>query len=742
MMLTVPKFRPGTRLEFVEPDCLFILTETSRFIRIDSLLYRLARLIDGRRSTDEIVELVRATASLPEIYFHLIELNSHGLIVESGETRPLGESAPAEQSFCPSITVLGPAFADVAAVQGILSANGIETSDVHGAQTAASQLTLVLTDDYLNAELREINRRMLGSRRKWLLAKVTGSTAWIGPQFVPEVSACWECLAERLRGHRHVDGYLESIGRAPVLVNDTASESVRHAFQHILVDRAIRAAHDPALLQGQVITIDAANMATRQHVLSRQPHCVACGDPDHRRRLGPRPIELHSRPVRQGSTSGCRTVSPEDTLKRLESLVSPITGIVSDIRRIDVVSEASLPPVYSLPHIFVRKYHDVDMLIHTLQNSCGGKGRSDMEARVSGLCEAVERYSGLFHGDEIIRRARCADLDVPFLHPKELMQFSTDQYAQRESWNARFGHHQFIPMEFDEHAELAWTPAWSLRDQRTIWVPTAYAYYGYATIDCRSIYADSNGCAAGNTLEEAILQGFFERVERDAVAIWWYNHLRRPGVELTSFQDPFINEVSGTYDRLERDVWALDLTNDLGIPAFAALSRKRAETEDIIFGFGAHFDARIALSRAMTELHQCLPCVHGRLPDGATDYRYPSRDAVKWWKEARLQAHDYLLPSDTEKPRLAAQYPRAIATDVGAEVRQCVRIAAEHGLDTVVLDQTRPEIGFPVARVIVPQLRHFWARFAPGRLYDVPVKLGWRSAPTPEAYLNPFPMFL
>ena len=36
-----------------------------------------------------------------------------------------------------------------------------------------------------------------------------------------------------------------------------------------------------------------------------------------------------------------------------------------------------------------------------------------------------------------------------------------------------------------------------------------------------------------------------------------------------------------------------------------------------------------------------------------------------------------------------------------------------------------PEIGLPVVKVIVPGLRHFWARFAPGRLYDVPVKLGW-----------------
>jgi len=39
--------------------------------------------------------------------------------------------------------------------------------------------------------------------------------------------------------------------------------------------------------------------------------------------------------------------------------------------------------------------------------------------------------------------------------------------------------------------------------------------------------------------------------------------------------------------------------------------------------------------------------------------------------------------------------------------------------------------------VIVPGLRHFYRRFGPGRLYDVPVKLGWRDRPIAESELNP-----
>ena len=58
------------------------------------------------------------------------------------------------------------------------------------------------------------------------------------------------------------------------------------------------------------------------------------------------------------------------------------------------------------------------------------------------------------------------------------------------------------------------------------------------------------------------------------------------------------------------------------------------------------------------------------------------------------------------------------------------------------LDQTRPDAPLKVVRVVVPGLRHFWARLGWGRLYDVPVALGWLGEATAEEALNPIPMFL
>jgi ribosomal protein S12 methylthiotransferase accessory factor len=63
------------------------------------------------------------------------------------------------------------------------------------------------------------------------------------------------------------------------------------------------------------------------------------------------------------------------------------------------------------------------------------------------------------------------------------------------------------------------------------------------------------------------------------------------------------------------------------------------------------------------------------------------------------------------------------------------------GLDVLVLDQTRPDIKMPVVKVIVPGLRHFWPRFAPGRLFDVPVTLGRKAEATAYEDLNPIPIY-
>jgi ribosomal protein S12 methylthiotransferase accessory factor len=233
-----------------------------------------------------------------------------------------------------------------------------------------------------------------------------------------------------------------------------------------------------------------------------------------------------------------------------------------------------------------------------------------------------------------------------------------------------------------------------------------------------------------------------ELIERDGVALWWYNRLLMPGVNLESFEEPYFQDVCSYYKSINRELWVLDLTTDLEIPTFVAVSRRiNAARDDILFGFGAHFDPRLGIARAITELNQVLPTALGIKESADGMPIHPDKLAIEWWIQATVDNQPYLLPRTDTRPREVQDFVMRQNDDLLADIRTAATIVEENGMELLVLDQTRPDFGMPVVKVVVPGLRHYWPRFGPGRLYDVPVQEGWLKESTPEAQLNPFIIF-
>jgi len=399
--------------------------------------------------------------------------------------------------------------------------------------------------------------------------------------------------------------------------------------------------------------------------------------------------------------------------------------VVSRLERI----EADLPlnTNYYAAHNFSAPAKTVNELRAGLSGGSFGKGSTAEQGEASALMEAIERYSGIFQGDEIRVARRFSDFPPgDAILPNDVLLFSDAQYRRGQAPTPDFDAQ--MPAPFDRSSKIEWSPVWSLRDKRFKYLPTSLLYFfhtGPGQID-----ADSNGCAAGNTLEEAIVQGFLELVERDAYAIWWYNRLQRPQVDLGRFDDSYVRDLQTQLAESGRRLWVLDVTSDLGIPTFVAILHWMHDSqENIEFGSGAHFDARIALLRALTELNQFMSI---GLMGGGTGEK-SSLDGIT---PLRLRDHPFLTPSDSPavQPDFGSKFGRL---DAHEQVSACVRLAQREGLDFLVLDQTRADIEVPVVRVIVPGMRHFYRRFAPGRLYDVPVKLGLRDRRLSEDELNP-----
>ena len=742
-MISVPRFAPQFNVEVFPPDKVFLMSESGYFTLDAQSVALVAPLIDGRRSVDEIVDAVSGQVSMTQAYYVLATLENRGY------TEPATDEMPAEVAgFWSSLGVRAADAArrlressvelltigdvSVAALRAHLDELGISS----GAPAATHRVVLV--DDYLRPELQDLNR----AAEPWLIAKPNGMLSWLGPLFVPGETACWECLRQRLEANREVDTFLRVMAHSrdpfPARPQLPSTLEVAAAMTATEVAKWVVLGDSPGL-RDRVVTMHHGRLATRDHRLVRRPQCPACGDPRLQASL-PAPIEYVSTPKRFVADGGHRTSNPEDTLRRLEHHVSPITGIVNELIRITDESDPLQHVYVSGANLAFRNY-SYRNLKRTLRSKSCGKGVSDVQAKVSAIGEAIERYSGTFRGDEARLWDTMRGLGEAAVDPRLVMQFSAAQYAAREQWNAEESLFNSVPHPFDEDARMEWSPVWSMTRRERRYLPTAYCYYSYpVSFEEHFCAPDSNGAAAGNTREEAMLQGFLELVERDSVALWWYSRARRPALDLESFGLPFALELRTFHASVGRDLWALDLTADLGVPAFIAISRRLdGPPEEIIFAPAAHLDPRIALLRALTELNQMLPAVLD--VDEHGEYKYDDAECVRWWKTAALANQPYLSPSPTPPTRLEA-FAFEPRDDIRDDLVWCQSAVERMGHELLVLDQTRPDTGLAVVKVIVPGLRHFWARFAPGRLYEAPPALGWIERRLAEHELNPIPIFI
>ncbi len=748
-------FKSHLRVTVVPGEAAYLLSQRGVTALRGHSAEVLAPLLDGTRDRRAVLREAGSALEPATALAGIAALESAGL---------LRLHAAPQAGAAPGSAVAAEAYWDLAGLDGGLASRDVASAQVRvvalpgteparlyaaleesGIQVApagaAAAFALVLCEDYLDPDLRDVDAALRAEGLPWLLARTGGADPWVGPVFRPDTGPCWSCLAPRLRGHRRAETVLQrrlgldrpACGPAAAL---PAGASAAVQLAALETANWLAGVRHPG--QSAVRVLDTLRLTTQAHPVAALPQCPECGDPELVARRVRAPFVPVSRPKADQESGGHRALTPQQVLDRYGHLVDPVTGVVKGINRArncpDFVES------YLSGQNLAMGAASLAGLRAGLRALSGGKGVTAVDARTSALCEAVERYSGTRHGDEPVVMDSYRALGTAAVHPRECQLYSDRQIHERDRWNATGSPLTHVPGPFAEDRPTEWTPVWSLTHNTQRLLPTSMLYFGQGPA-ADGLCADSNGNAAGSSPEDALLQGFLELVERDAVALWWYNRLRRPAVDLDSADDPYVERVRSGCLAAGREVWALDLTSDFGIPVVAALSRRiNSPAEEIVFGFGAHFDPAIALRRALTEMGQLLPAVApGR--DG-TGYAVTDPEPVRWWQSATVANQPYLLPDPAAPPCPARARTPDPRTDLRDDVLAVTELVRERGMELLVLDQTRPDLQLPVVKVIVPGMRHFWPRFAEGRLFEVPVAMGQLAESTHYADLNPVPMFV
>ena len=737
----IAQFAPHFSVYVLPPDVVCLYSEDRKFFLHGELYCAVADAIGAGKSFGRIAHDLGKKYPIDTVNEALKRLIERGYVIP--KTR---SSASTASSYWASLGI-PPETAE----QNLKKCRvRLQSIDVKGAKelgaaltklgvrvvAGKADLTVVVVNDYLDAHLAELNQKHLADKTPWLLVQPSGVFPLVGPVFTPGKSACWACLADRMTRNREIKALLDRRQARQVVASPLVKDTLGHnatALAAMEIAKAI-ATDFRTELHDHIVSLDLLGSSIARHYVTRRPQCPACGQRKLRDpRRTPAPIELKGGAKLIMTSGGYRSVSSRATVARNKKHVSALSGVVTKLERIDV--DLPLNTNYYAGHNFCGPAESVDELRAGLSGGSFGKGSTAEQGEASALMEAIERYSGIYQGDEIRVTRRFTDFAPgEAVVPNDILLFSDAQYRKAQGPLHNHDDHDHhgtpIPMPFDRSAAMEWSPVWSLRDERFKYLPTSMLYFFYrgGPSPEQMIFADSNGCAAGNTREEAIVQGFLELVERDSYAIWWYNRVKLPEVDLAQFDDPYVRDLKNQLADTGRRVWAIDITSDLGVPSFVAMSHSDKDGAEFVeYGSGSHFDARIAMLRSLTELNQFLSIgLLGARDTSGADESGPFR----------LRDHPYLLPSGVGK--LAAGLGAKFGSlDTREQVQACVDIAKRAGLDFLVLDQTRPDIEVPVVRVIVPGMRHFYRRFAPGRLYDVPVKLGLLDRPVAEPDLNP-----
>lgn len=703
----IPRWHPRYQVEYHAADLAVRLTSSDDILQFNAPeVAEVAELVALQRPLAECCGDAERVARLPNLLYTLDGLARQGLIQDAAGPTAYAWITPdfsrpvIRHTLSPTLEV-------------VLLSETLRLDDVQDAsQTLARAhahrpLALVFCDDYLDPRLDALHQQWRSQQVCWLPIRLSGSQAMAGPVITHQPGRpCWHCLSERLQRNQPVRtrwrhqpaGQLAGL---PVPIHPDAIPSRLAQLLGPLRQQLMQAGHDLLTLDNEG-NLDA-------HPCVWRPQCPACGNPQYLARQQYHPIALMPAPKLAGVHGGARTQTSQATVARLASCISPLTGVVAQLQALTPADTAT-PPVYHSS--FFRPWRPD---ARTTPQACLGKGMSDAQSQASALCEAIERYAAGYQGDEAVVMGRAHSLSTLCVLPQSLLFFSAEQRAQARP-GERAAH---LPCEDD--TLMAWSPAWSLTHHSARLLPLAACY-----ADVPAPWSDyaswsSNGCASGNCREEAILQGLLEVVERDAVAIWWYNALPRPAYPSQHAGPAWLRTTQALGS--DWDSWMLDLTHDMGIPVVAAIARHTG-SGDWALGFGCSLEPTLAAERALTELIQLV----------AANKCLPAH-----WRDADAARVAFLYPgAESDFP---PAWPAAHA-DIAEDIHTCVQALQRCGLEVLVHDYSRPDIPLHTVKVVVPGACHIWPERANPRLYQVPVALGWRDTPIAADALNPWDLYV
>ena len=316
----------------------------------------------------------------------------------------------------------------------------------------------------------------------------------------------------------------------------------------------------------------------------------------------------------------------------------------------------------------------------------GGKGISKDHAKASAMMEGFERYSAERQESDETFTGSVNEIDGEYIDPKSLN----------------------LPKEFEKKdisdINLEWSIAHDLISDKDYFIPSNAIYHPYThDSNVESLFkSNTNGLASGNILEEAILHGIFEVIERDAWSIFELTHKNYAQINLDSIKSDIINETIEKFTSNGINIKLMDFTADVDVPTIAA-SADDTVTRDaglLTLGIGTHLDPEVAILRALTEVAQS----RATQINGAREDTVRADFAREAGYERMKRINKFYFKQEAEQIDIG-EIENKSTTSISDDLKIVKdELTANEIKHVLYHDLTRPELGVSVVRVIIPEM--------------------------------------
>ena len=361
-----------------------------------------------------------------------------------------------------------------------------------------------------------------------------------------------------------------------------------------------------------------------------------------------------------------KIIPPEKTVKRFKDKLQRIdldilkSTIRIDNGRLDI-------PIY-----FSTCGEDAANTIGTQKQM--GKGGTPQQAEASAVMELAERFSFFSFAKNsknffIDTYSNVIDRAVPF----EMIAKSVHDNSEELT----------ITRKLFEDLPLKWTWGYNLTREQEVLIPFDWFF----------AINEFNGPSAGNCVEEALIQGICEIVERHTSSLVSHNKLTIAAIRPESVTEPLVVDMLNKYKNAGIKLYLSDFSLDTGIPTVGALAYDPTtfpHLSEIVWTAGTTPDPQKALSRALSEVAQLAG-------DFNTGSNYVASGLPKF---ARIEEADFVVNPGKEVN--ITDLPNLSDTNLKTEIQNCLSALAARNMDVLVINTMHSELNIPAFYTIIP----------------------------------------